>query len=84
MFLMISCEQYDYIEVACMYNYKLKLNLKSGAEIYGVAIDTARNDQSEECIKIKIDDQYRLIILDSISYMQVLDVNASFASVRFS
>ncbi|HFU74774.1 MAG TPA: transcriptional antiterminator, partial [Arcobacter sp.] len=27
---MISCHQYDYIEIACMYHYPVALTLKSG------------------------------------------------------
>lgn len=31
--LMLSCEQYDYIEIACMHRYPVLLTLKTGQEI---------------------------------------------------
>lgn len=42
---MISCEQYDYIEIVCLYHYPIELTMKSGERINGVALDTKRNDQ---------------------------------------
>ena len=49
---MISCEQHDYIEIACTFRYPLKLTLISGEVIEGIGIDTACNAQKQECIEI--------------------------------
>ena len=37
---MISCNQYDYIEIACMHNLSIELILKNGDGVCGVATDT--------------------------------------------
>ena len=80
---MISCEQYDYVEIACMYNYPIKLILKSGCELKGIAYDTQRNEIREECLKLKADKTEHLIVLDTISRMEVLVENPHFRAVNF-
>ncbi|MEP0357334.1 MAG: Rho-binding antiterminator [Paraglaciecola sp.] len=80
---MISCEHYDYIELACMHGYTLKLTLDSGTILLGKAMNTNRNEQSDECIKMKIDKMDVLIVLNSISTMEVLNNHAQFKFVNF-
>ena len=80
---MITCNQHDYIEIACMYNYPIKLTLKSGTKLHGTAIDTLRNEIQEECMKISIDDTVKNVVLDSISKMEVLVKNPHFLIVKF-
>lgn len=81
---MISCEQHDYVEIACMYNYLIKLILKSGYEVEGVALDVKRNESREECVNIKVDNTENLIVLDSISKMEVLVDNPHFKVITFT
>ena len=59
---MLSCQQYDYIEIACMYHYPVKLTMKSGTIVQAKALDTARNEDRQECIKVLIDENEKLII----------------------
>ena len=80
---MISCEQHDYIEIACLYNYRVRLILDSGAELEGTSVDTGRNQSNEECIKIRIGNADNLVVLDSIKTMEVLVENPHFNSVTF-
>jgi Rho-binding antiterminator len=81
---MISCSDYDYIEIACMYNYPVKLTLKTGEVIQGSAVDTQRNQQREELIKIKTANGEALVVLDSILTLQVSIQNPHFQEVSFS
>nr|WP_261833361.1 Rho-binding antiterminator [Vibrio ishigakensis] len=37
---MISCSQYDYIELICLYRYPVKLELKSGSVVTGSALES--------------------------------------------
>ena len=78
---MISCDQHDYVEIACMYRYQVKLTLKSGEEITGIALDTRRNAQLQECIAINNSDT--LIPLDSVATMAALAENPHFKLVNF-
>ena len=68
---MISCGEYDIIEIVCMYQYPIKLTLKSGKMIECVAIDTKRNEIREECILIHFVDKSSLIKLDDIAQLEV-------------
>ena len=81
---MISCEKYDFVEIACMYRYPVKLTIKSAVAIEGVAIDTQRNELKEECIKVNIDDESTmLIVLNDILKLEVLVDNPHFSEVMF-
>ncbi|GIU30419.1 Rho-binding antiterminator [Shewanella sp. MBTL60-007] len=96
---MISCNQYDYIEIACLYRYPVALKLKSGATINGIALDTARDANKRECIKLAYQDSpndgtdieannnlavTRLVILDEIASLHVCINNPHFHSVEFN
>ncbi|MEH6442546.1 MAG: Rho-binding antiterminator [Oceanospirillaceae bacterium] len=80
---MISCAQYDYIEIVCMFNYPVKLTLNTGEIIEGVALDTLRNQQREELIKIKTDNRETLVVLDVIVTLQVCIENPHFQEIIF-
>jgi len=81
---MISCHEYDYIEIACMYHYPVKLTLSTGSEVTGIALDTARNDTKQECLKIEVNGVQALIILNQVSKLTALIDNPYFTVVKFS
>lgn len=78
---MMSCDQHDYVEIACLYRYVVKLRLKSGEEVTGIALDTRRNAQRQECIAINSIDN--LILLDAVASMEALVDNPHFKLVSF-
>lgn len=80
---MISCDQHDYIEIVCTYHYRIKLTLKSGATVQGSALDTQRNENRDECIKIETNGVEQLIILDEIKQLETLDENPHVKAVVF-
>ena len=80
---MISCEHHDYIEIACLYNYRVRLTLDSGAQLEGGAVDTVRNQSKEECIKIRAGSSEHLVVLDSITTMEALIKNPHFKVISF-
>ena len=81
---MISCGEYDYIEIVCLFQYPVQLVLKSGANVEGVAKDTQRNDAGEECILLEVDSIRQLFVLDQIEKLKVLVKNPHFEEVTFS
>lgn len=81
---MINCSEYDYIEIACLYQYPVKLSLKSGQVLNGIALDTQRNEYRDECIKLNIQDTAKLIELDDIIKLEVLINNPHFTEITFS
>lgn len=80
---MISCDQHDYIEIVCMYRYPLKLTMRSGTIIEGTALDTQRNDNKDECIKIEYHGNEQLIILSEIKKLEVTEDNPHVKEVLF-
>lgn len=81
---MISCEQYDYIELVCMFQYPVQLVLNDGGRVEGVAQDTKRNHLGEECIALEIDSTQQLVVLDQVEKMKALVKNPHFDEVKFS
>jgi len=81
---MLSCQQYDYIEIACMYHYPVKLTMKSGTVVQAKALDTARNENRQECIKVLIDENEKLIILDDIAMLEVTLSNPHFQTISLN
>ncbi len=75
---MISCHEYDHIEIVCMYHYPVKLVLKSGETFSGVALDTKRNSNRNECIELGIENDSILVELDSIAVLEVCVKNPHF------
>ena len=47
---MISCANHDYIEIACMYRFEMRLVLENGQVAQGKAFQTALNENKEECL----------------------------------
>ncbi|MDD9197419.1 Rho-binding antiterminator [Aliivibrio sp. S3MY1] len=80
---MISCNEYDYIEIVCLYRYPVKLTMKVGESIKGVALDTSRNESKNECIKLNTNETEILVELDGISKLEVLVDNPHFSKVIF-
>ena len=80
---MISGEQNDYIEIAYLYSYRIRLTLNLGAQLEGVAVDAARNHDKEECIKIRDGSAEHLVVLDSITTMEALIKNPHFKVISF-
>ena len=80
---MISCSDYDYIEIVCMQGYPIKLTLRSGEQVEGVALDTQRNQDKEECIKLSVSGQEQLVVLTGITELEVCVDNPHFKQKSF-
>ena len=80
---MLSCSDYDYIEIVCMYSFPVRLTLRSLEVVEGTALDTQRNDLRQECIKLDCAGDELLVELDSISVLQICVENPHFSKVSF-
>ncbi|MBY0500190.1 MAG: Rho-binding antiterminator [Nitrosomonas sp.] len=78
----ISCEQHDFVEVACMYRYRLRLVLKNRLIIEGIAIDIVNSPEKQECLVIDNDSRVQIELTQLVS-MEVLTPNAKFREVIF-
>lgn len=79
----ISCNLYDTIELVCMYHYPVTLTLIGGQLITGIANDTARNADNEECIELDVDGESTLVVLSQLDSMQVNIENPHLSLVNF-
>ena len=79
----ISCELHDYLEIACLYGYRVKLTLKDNRIIEGKAIDVLTTAEKQEYLIIDNGREQRQIESNQLSKMQVLTANAKFKEVAF-
>lgn len=80
---MLSCHEYDYIELMCTFQYPLRVTLKSSKVYYVKAIDTARNAQQDECLKALEEGNVVLIRLDDIQEIRSEVKNPYFETLTF-
>lgn len=78
---MIRCSDYDYIEIVCLYRYPVRLTLKDGTEMEGIALDTRRDESRREAVLLSIHQQERLVVLDEIKQLSVLVENPHFRDI---
>jgi Rho-binding antiterminator len=81
---MITCDQHDYIEIACTFRYPIKLTMNSGIVIECIAIDTKLNENRVECIMVNLKEDASLIVLDEISKLEVCVDNPHFHTIYFN
>lgn len=77
---LIPCQLHDYIEIVCLYGYRVRLTLKNGEIIEGKAVDTAVDQEKREYLVMN--DGSR-VGLNRLSRLEVLSANPVFKSVDF-
>ncbi|HAV6899945.1 TPA: transcriptional antiterminator [Vibrio vulnificus] len=80
---MISCNQYDYLEIACLYRIGVCLTLKDGSEISGVPVKTGFNEHKQECLEVETGGDALWVPTDMILTMQALTENPHFTKIEF-
>lgn len=80
---MITCHEYDYVEIVCLFHYPIRLTMATGVQIEGVALDTARNENRAECIKIQTDNGVKLVLLADVAKLAIRIENPHFTEVSF-
>ena len=79
----ISCELHDYLEIACMYGYRVRLTIKNHQTIEGKAIDTVTTAEKREYLVIDNGYDKHEVELNQLVKMEVLTPNAKFKKVSF-
>jgi Rho-binding antiterminator len=77
----IACDLHDYLEIACLYHYRVRLTLKDKQLIEGVVVDINTLDKREFLI-IEGAERYQIDLTDLVK-LQVLTPNAKFNEVHF-
>ncbi|MGI2193442.1 Rho-binding antiterminator [Shewanella baltica] len=78
---MIPCEHYDYLELACLRGYQLKIELIDDTQCQGQAITTQTRADKTEWLVIQQQQNKQSLRLDHIVAITPVDVNAEFGRV---
>jgi len=81
---MISCPQYDYVEIACLYKFPVQISLFDGSLVAGIAQDTSINSKQEECLVVKTEHAEEVITLTDIKIIKVMIKNPHFDQMEFN
>ena len=82
----IACELYDYIEISCIYQLEISVELKNGEMKSGRALSTLiseRNGEATECLRININGLDENIPLVEIAQLHAIADNPHFTTIRF-
>jgi Rho-binding antiterminator len=80
---LISCANHDYVEIACMYKFEVKLVLKNSRIVKGKALQTTYNENREECIVLKTEIGSEKIVLEQVASMEAVRKNPHFGKINF-
>lgn len=82
----LHCDLHDYLEIACLYHYWLRLELRDGLAFDAQAFTThtRRNTDGslEEYLEVRVDDASREIRLDRLHAITPLSAQALFGRVE--
>ncbi|MCG9759314.1 MULTISPECIES: Rho-binding antiterminator [Pseudoalteromonas] len=79
---MISCQQYDYIELACLKRLKVTIEMKDGDVVRGRCENTAIVDK-QECLVLEQESQAVTVMLAEITSISADTDNPYFTTLRF-
>jgi Rho-binding antiterminator len=79
----ISCELHDYLEIACLYGYRVKLTLKDQRIIEGKSLDVVTTAEKREYLIIDTGHEQQQIESNQLNKMQVLTPNAKLKEISF-
>lgn len=80
---MITCDQSDYLEIACMYRIPIALSWADGRRVEGMPLDTGYSDQRQEQLLMRLGEHEQWVVLENVQTMTALARNSHFAEVRF-
>lgn len=79
----ISCALHDFIEIACLYGYQIRLQLRDEKSITGRAIGTETTSDRREYLLLESAGKPHKIELVEIHRMQAITRNSQFDTVHF-
>jgi Rho-binding antiterminator len=76
----IACELHDYVEIACLFGYRLLIELVDGSSFEAKAV-TTRNTKGEEFLVLAGGEKQSAVRLDRLLAITALDEGAKFKRV---
>lgn len=77
----LACDLHDYLEIACLYHYAVRLQLKDNLKLEGKALDIVTEDGCEYLV-LENDQQHRIDLM-RLEKLQVLSPHANFNEINF-
>ena len=77
----LSCDLYDYLEIACMHRYQLRIELVDGGEVIAQAMTTRTESSKEEFFVVHNEQGEQRLRLDRLLAITPLNHGASFGRV---
>ena len=81
MFGKSDCSIRDHFEATVSLHYQVKVTLRSGTQISGVATNLRSNKDRNECLELSTDQGLKLIEIDEIVSVEVTSPNPRFSSI---
>lgn len=80
----LNCDLYDYLEIACMYGYRLQVELVDGPGFMARALDTRTAASKEEFLVLQTEEGRQEVRLDRLLAITPLDPGARFGRVELA
>jgi len=80
---MLSCALHDYVEIACLYQFEIKLELRNNKSVQGIAETTETTGNKREWLIIVVNNQTQKYDLTEIISMEAITVNKHFDKIVF-
>ncbi len=80
----LNCDLYDYLQTACLYQYRLLVEMVEGGQFEARALDTRTNALKEEYLLIELDGEKVELRLDRLLAITPLNDNAKFGRVELA
>jgi Rho-binding antiterminator len=79
----LKCDLHDYLEIACLYKFEVKITLKDGTKILGIPI-TTNTIHKIEYLEINSDGELITVPVLNLSSMRACKKNPHFVLVEFT
>jgi Rho-binding antiterminator len=80
----LNCDLHDFLEIACMREYKLDVELIDGQRLIARALTTRTSETKEEFMVFELDGNRHEIRLDQLAAITPLDDNADFGRIALT
>jgi Rho-binding antiterminator len=80
----VDCNVFDYVEIACMYRYPVRIFFRDGRQLDGTAVDTAVEAGRGEFLVLDIDGKSERVRLDTIATLETRVAGARFSRVNIT
>ena len=80
---MITCDQSDYLEIACLYRIPIGLDWADGRRVEGVPLDTGYNEQRQEYLLMMVGGNEEWVVIEDAQSMTARVETNHFTLVRF-